>query len=127
MIQGEIIESEAGEMLFFIAVFLATIGVFGVLHTPVFGLFDTTVLQSVVYLTSGGILLRSLFNLEKDRFIRLFALFYGALAVMGFLLPHDALLGIFSFKGSNNFLHAFFALIFLFIWQVQNRRTIFTS
>jgi hypothetical protein len=101
-------------MLF--SVVLLLLGILGFfMSSPLFGLFEVDGVHNAVHLVSGliGIIMASMGSGKS--FARIFGVIYAILAVIGFAMGGDKLLGLMAVNGAGNVLHAILAVVFLYL------------
>lgn len=96
---------------------LIAIGSVGIFKNPVFGIFAVNKIHNFIHLAVG--LLAIVFVVHgvtsAKKFSKTIGAVFGALAIMGFLIPDKILFGIIESSLANNSLHALLGIIFLII------------
>ena len=104
-------------IVFLCGIVLIVFGSAGIFKDPIFGIFDINRIHTFIHLSVG--LLAVTFVIQgvnsAKQFSEVFGALFGALAIMGFLIPDDIILGIIESSLANNSLHAFFGIIFLIV------------
>ncbi|OGI21410.1 MAG: hypothetical protein A2808_00185 [Candidatus Moranbacteria bacterium RIFCSPHIGHO2_01_FULL_55_24] len=97
-------------------VFLA-IGVLGFVNDPLLGIFEVDALHNIIHIISGALALVAVsMGASATRlFCRVFGIVYGLVAVLGFLMPGDMILGLFEANLADDVLHLVLAVIFLYL------------
>ncbi len=94
------------EMLWIIGVTLSILGILGIDHSPVFGLFSTTLIQNLFYITTGIVSIVIVIpHLNVARILSVLFFFLGAL---GLAFP----IGSFA----DSYLHFFLSFVYLYIY-----------
>jgi len=99
-----------------LGVIFIIIGIWGFFQNPVFGIFAVDGAHNLVHLVSG-ILAVSFASLDDDRtkqFAKVFGYLYGLIMLAGFVTRRPELFGM-TINNADNFLHLFFAVVFLYL------------
>lgn len=96
------------------AVFVA-MGVLGFFYNPLLGLFEINTAHNIIHLVSGilaiGFATRG--ETEGKTFALILGVVYLLVSVLGFIQGDGKLLSVVAINGADNFLHLFFAVVFL--------------
>lgn len=97
-------------------VFLA-IGVLGFFNDPLLGVFEVDTLHNIIHLLSGALALvvAGMGTDAMRAYTRVFGVVYGLVAVLGFLMPGDMILGLFMSTMADDVLHLVLAVVLLYI------------
>lgn len=97
-------------------VFVA-MGLLGFVNDPVLGLFEVDMLHNVIHLVAGLLALTAVGMGESMMrlYARVFGLVYGLVAVLGFLMGGDMILGLFEANMADHVLHAGLAVALLYV------------
>jgi len=101
-------------ILITLVVILTLVGAIGFFNDPVLGLFDVDLTHNLVHLLSGLLALYFAFKPEMAarNFARTFAVVYGLVTILGFLMPDTPVLGLMATNMADNWLHLLLALVF---------------
>ncbi|KKU47634.1 hypothetical protein A3D60_00065 [Candidatus Uhrbacteria bacterium RIFCSPHIGHO2_02_FULL_47_29] len=104
-------------IIFICGVVLIAIGFAGVFKNPVFGLFAVNKIHNFIHLAVGLLAIAFVVHgvSSAKNFSKIFGAVFGALAIMGFLIPDKMLFGIIESSLANDSLHAFLGIIFLIV------------
>ena len=93
---------------------LAIVGVWGLVTTPVLGIFDTTTAHSLVHIVTGLVLLAVVawWPMYNSMVLKIFGVIYAIVAIWGFVIPGE-ILGIIDNTLVDNILHVVLAVVFL--------------
>jgi hypothetical protein len=92
------------------------VGLLGFVQNPILGIFAVDTLHNIIHIASG---ILALWAVNKGTeatitFAKVFGVVYGAVAVLGFLMP-SPLLGLITVNMADNLLHVVLAVVFLVI------------
>lgn len=95
-------------------VFIA-LGVLGFFNDPLLGIFEVDLMHNIIHILSGVLALGAVGMGDSAirSFSKVFGVVYGALAVVGFFMSGDMVLGLFAANLADNILHAVLAVVFL--------------
>ena len=102
----------------------AIAGIWGIVLTPVLGIFDANMALSVGWLVTGLVLLAVALWWEESVAWALIVLgvVYAIVAVLGLVMPGDVL-GVFTNTASDNWLHVVLAVVMLVVgFMVRGER-----
>lgn len=100
------------EMLWILGVMLGILGVLGIDHSPVFGVFSTTLIQNMFYILIGlGSVVFLTTHRKSSKYI---ALLFGVLGLLGIVFP----IGSFA----DSYLHLFFSISYLWIYYARDEK-----
>lgn len=97
-------------------VFIA-IGLLGFFNDPLLGVFEVDTLHNIIHILSGILALGAV-GMGADAmrtYSKVFGVVYGLVAVVGFLMPGDMILGLFASNLADDVLHLVLAVIFLYL------------
>jgi len=96
---------------------LMAIGFVGIFRNPAFGIFAVNKIHNFIHLAVGLLAIAFVVHgvSSAKKFSKIFGAVFGALAIMGFLIPDPMLLGVIESSLANDFLHAFLGMTFLII------------
>lgn len=100
------------EMSWGIGITLIIFGILGVDHSPVFGMFATSLLQDIFYILIGLLSLGML--VTHKPLSKYFAILFGVLGILGLLFP----IGSFA----DSYLHFFISLSYLWIYAGKDEK-----
>jgi hypothetical protein len=94
---------------------LAVVGLWGFVQNPVLGIFGANTLHSIVHLVSGVALLGiAAWWAESSALgLKIFGVVYAVVAVLGFVMGGETILGLIDNSLADNILHTALALVFL--------------
>ncbi len=94
---------------------LTLVGVIGFFMNPVLGIFAANTLHSLVHIATGLVLLGiALWASEQTSVaLKIFGVVYGILAIVGFVMGGDMLLGIIDNSLADQMLHLVLGVVFL--------------
>ncbi len=94
---------------------LVVVGMWGFVQNPVFGVFASNTLHSIVHLLSGAILLGvAAWRAHTAAFwLKLFGIVYALIAICGFVMGGDMLMGMIDNSVADSILHTLLAIVFL--------------
>jgi hypothetical protein len=106
-------------------VVLTLIGVLGFVNDPVMGIFEVDSIHNIVHLASGilAIFLAMKGEDGAETFAKAFAVVYGLVTVLGFMMPEGRLLGLMEINMADNFLHLFLTAVFGYVGFVMKKST----
>ena len=89
-------------------------GIWGMISTPVLGVFDANMALSVLWLVLGLVLLAvaAWWPMSSTMLLKIFGVVVAIVAVWGFVVPGD-IFGLFTNTMADDVLHLVFALVFL--------------
>jgi|GEM_PF-3962876 len=93
------------EMLWGTGLTMVVFGILGIDHSPVFGIFATTFIQNIFYISAGIITVAV--GIQNIAITKYLGILFGLFAFLGILLP----IGSFG----DIYLHAFLAAVYLYI------------
>lgn len=104
-------------ILTILGVVFLTIGVLGFFNDPLLGIFDVDSLHNVIHILSGVL---AFIAVSKGReqmrtYSKVFGVTYGLVAILGFLVPGDMILGLFASNMADDVLHLVIATTFLYV------------
>ena len=93
------------------------LGVLGFINDPILGIFEVDMVHNLVHLASGilALVFASQGEDQARRFSLILGVVYGLVAVLGFLMGGDMLLGLMEINGADNFLHLLLAIVFIVV------------
>ena len=94
---------------------LAVVGLWGFVQNPVLGIFAANTLHSLVHLATGVVLLgvAAWWASSSTLALKVFGVVYAVLAVLGFVVGGETILGLVDNSVADNILHTALALVFL--------------
>ena len=94
---------------------LGALGIWGFVQSPILTVFDSNTYMSVMHLASGAVLLgMAAWWTHNVAFgLKIFGIVYALLAILGFVMDGDMIVGLFDNTVSNNVLHTLLAIVFL--------------
>ncbi|MGQ0740675.1 MAG: DUF4383 domain-containing protein [Alphaproteobacteria bacterium] len=102
--------------LVFGAVFIL-VGVLGFIPNPLVGpegLFVTNVSHDLVHIVSGAVLLAGVYTqLGASLALKIIGIAYAIVAVLGFVMPGDMMLGMIAMNEADRWLHVLLAIVLL--------------
>lgn len=100
-----------------LGIIFIVIGIWGFIQNPILGLFLVNTSHNWVHLISGilAIAFAAGGALRAKQFAKVFGVLYGLLAVVGFFMPRLHALGPVAMNRADDFLHLFFAVVFLYL------------
>lgn len=101
------------EMSWGVGLTLIILGILGIDHSPVFGIFATTLLQNLFYIITG--LLSLGFLVTHKTLSEYLAVLFGILGFLGLIFP----IGSFA----DTYLHFFISLYYLWIYTGADEKT----
>ncbi len=104
-------------ILMVLGVVFVAIGLLGFVNDPVLGLFEVDTLHNVIHLVAGLLALGAVGMGEAMMrlYARVFGMVYGLVAVLGFLMPGDMILGLFEANMADAYLHVVLAAVLLYV------------
>jgi|CXWL01.1.fsa_nt_gi hypothetical protein len=96
---------------------LALVGLVGFfIPSPLFGIFEVNALHNAIHLATGALLLGvGFFSPQSSRMtLGVFGIIYAIVAVLGFVMPGDTILGLIPSNTADDGLHTLLALVFLY-------------
>lgn len=113
-----------------VGVVFLLIGVLGFISDPILGIFDTDLLHNLVHILSGVAAL--VLGKNEDGatlYGKVFAVVYGLVTVLGFLLPggEGSILGLLPVNMADNVLHLLLTAVFAYVGFVPTKRTAATA
>lgn len=94
------------------------IGVLGFFSSPyLLGFFEVDTMHNIVHLLSGVVALAAVgMGLGAVRtYAKVFGVVYGVVALVGFFMPGDMILGLFAANTADDVLHLVLAVVFLYV------------
>jgi len=103
-------------VLYVLGIVLVLVGLLGFVNDPVLGIFEVDALQNSIHLITGIALVvaASLGGGVGSLVVKILAVIYALMAVLGLVLPGDTLLGLMEINFAGNIFHLVLAA--LFIW-----------
>lgn len=100
-----------------LGIVFVVIGVLGFFNDPLLGIFDVDGTHNVIHLLSGVLALGAVgMGMDATRtYAKVFGVVYGLVAVLGFLMPGDMILGLFASNIADDVLHVVLAVVFLYV------------
>ena len=104
-----------------LGVVFVAVGLLGFVNDPVLGIFEVDMLHNIIHLAAGLLALGAVGMGENMMrlYARVFGLVYGLVAVLGFLMPGDMILGLFEANMADAFLHVALAAVLLYVGLVM--------
>ena len=86
------------------------------ISSPLFGIFEVNALHSAIHLATGIIFLGVAFMAPRSSHMTagVFGIVYAIVAVLGFVMPGDDILGLIPSNTADNALHTVVALVLLY-------------
>lgn len=113
-------------ILMVLGVVFVAVGLLGFVNDPVLGIFEVDMLHNIIHLAAGLLALGAVGMGENMMrlYARVFGLVYGLVAVLGFLMPGDMILGLFEANMADAFLHVALAAVLLYVgFVMKSERT----
>lgn len=94
---------------------LAVVGLWGFFQNPVLGIFAANTVHSIVHLLTGVVLLgvAAWWEDSSALALKVFGVVYAVVAVLGFVVGGETILGLIDNSVADNVLHTALALVFL--------------
>jgi hypothetical protein len=93
------------------------VGVLGFIPNPLVGpdgIFMVNTMHNVVHLVSGALLLAGVYTqLGASMALKIVGVVYAVVAILGFVMPGDMLLGMISMNAADRWLHVLLAIVIL--------------
>lgn len=109
------VNAKSAAILFSI-VFIA-VGVLGYVPNPIVGptgIFVTNSIHNLIHIASGIVLLLGVYSsLGSSTALKVVGVVYGIVAVLGFLMPGDMMLGMVAMNAADRLLHVALAAVIL--------------
>ncbi len=104
-------------VLYTLGSILVLVGLLGFFNDPVFGIFEVDLFHNTLHLLTGALLLYAGMKGGSmgSLLVKITAVFYALVAIIGFALPGDMLLKLFENNFSDNILHAILAGILIWL------------
>lgn len=98
-------------------VIFLVIGTLGFFMNPLFGAFETDVMQNVIHIVIGlaGLYLSMQGESGAMTYGKLFGIFMAVITVLGFVLPGGDVLGIIHVNMADNYLHVVLSVALLYL------------
>ena len=100
-----------------LGVIFVAVGILGFIPNPLVapgGVFHVDTAHNVVHVVTGLVLLLGAYVLEKPRAtLQIVGVVYAVVAVLGFALPGDSLLGLVAMNEADRWLHVVLAVVIL--------------
>jgi hypothetical protein len=94
------------------------VGVLGYVPNPIVGpsgIFVTNTVHNLVHIGSGIVLLLGAYSsLGSSLALKVVGVVYAIVAVLGFLMPGDMMLGMVAMNGADRWLHVALAIVILY-------------
>ena len=98
--------------------FFIIVGVFGYVPNPIVGpsgIFVTNTVHNLIHIGSGIVLLLGAYSSLGSSFaLKVIGVVYAIVAVLGFLMPGDMMLGMVAMNGADRWLHVALAIVILY-------------
>jgi len=106
----------AKTILYVLGAVLTVVGIIGFVNDPVLGVFEVDTLHNFVHLVSGVIFLgvAAFASAQVQMTAKTFGIIYAVIAVLGFTIPGDTILGLVEGNLADHVLHAALALALLY-------------
>lgn len=110
------------KLLMVLGVVFLLIGAIGFFSDPILGIFDVDPVHNVIHLVSGAL---ALYFANKGgkamkTFAIVFAVVYGLVTILGFVMGGGEILGLMEVNGADNILHLVITLAFLYVGFGKN-------
>jgi len=104
-------------VLYVLGAVMVLVGLIGFVNDPVLGIFEVDFLHNIIHLITGAVLIMAASMGSKGSMaVKIIAITYALVAVIGLAIPGDMLLGLFEVNFADDILHIVFAI--LLIWLV---------
>jgi hypothetical protein len=94
------------------------VGVLGYVPNPIVGpsgIFVTNTVHNLIHIASGIVLLLGAYSsLGSSLALKVIGVVYALVAVLGFLMPGDMMLGMVAMNGADRWLHVALAIVILY-------------
>ena len=94
------------------------VGVLGYVPNPIVGpsgIFVTNTVHNLIHIGSGIVLLLGAYSsLGSSLALKVIGVVYAIVAVLGFLMPGDMMLGMVAMNGADRWLHVALAIVILY-------------
>ncbi len=94
------------------------VGVLGYVPNPIVGpsgIFVTNTVHNLIHIGSGIVLLLGAYSsLGSSVALKIIGVVYAIVAVLGFLMPGDMMLGMVAMNGADRWLHVVLAIVILY-------------
>jgi hypothetical protein len=94
------------------------VGVLGYVPNPIVGpsgIFVTNTVHNLIHIASGIVLLLGVYSsLGSSLALKVIGVVYALVAVLGFLMPGDMMLGMVAMNGADRWLHVALAIVILY-------------
>lgn len=94
------------------------VGVLGYIPNPIFGpsgIFVTNQMHNLIHIASGIVLLIGAYSsLGSSMALKIVGVVYAIVAILGFLMPGDMMLGMVAMNGADRWLHVVLAIVILY-------------
>jgi hypothetical protein len=94
------------------------VGVLGYVPNPIVGpsgIFVTNTVHNLIHIGSGIVLLLGAYSsLGSSVALKIIGVVYAIVAVLGFLMPGDMMLGMVAMNGADRWLHVALAIVILY-------------
>jgi hypothetical protein len=93
------------------------VGVLGFVPNPVLGptgIFVVNTMHDYIHIASGLVLLLGAYSSGPSLALKVVGAIYGVIAILGFLMPGDMMMGMVAMNAADRWLHLVLAIIILF-------------
>lgn len=104
-------------ILYALGIVLVLVGLLGFVNDPVGGIFEVDVLHNIIHLITGAALViaASLGGKTGTLIVKIFAVVYALVAILGFALPGEKLLGLIEVNTADDILHVVLAALLAYL------------
>jgi hypothetical protein len=104
-------------VLYVVGAVLTVVGVLGFVNNPVLGIFAVDTIHNLIHIVTGLALLWAAYSggSQMRTFAIVLGIVYAIVAVLGFILPGDSILGLIESNMADDVLHLVLAAVLLYV------------